>query len=327
MVLTLEPSEVRPEMRPGPHLCFVLMNGLELRHLQALVALAEEGTFTDAAIRLGISQSAVSRTVVALEQIVLTRLVERTTRTVALTPAGERVYAAAILAIASVDDVVRAAHGTVRPLRLGYAWSALGRHTTAVLQRWRTEHPEVPLEVHRIDERAAGLARGAVDIGVIRGRVDDGDLTTQLIFDEPRMAAFPTAHRLAGRSSVRLGELTADTVLLTANGTTTLELWPAAIRPQSTLHVDNLDEWLTEIAGGLAVGVTVESTAILHAHPGIAFVPVSDAGRVTVQLAWPAKRAHPATADFVALVTEVVSTDEGGTDERGAEWNAARRRK
>jgi DNA-binding transcriptional LysR family regulator len=283
------------------------MSALELRHLQTLVALTEEGTFTDAAIRLGVSQSAVSRTVVGFEQLVGTRLVERTTRTVALTPAGQRAYAAAVLALASVDDVVQAAQGATRPLRLGYAWSALGRHTTAVLQRWRTEHPDVPLEVHRVDERAAGLTRGAVDVGVIRGEIDDAAFVTQPIFDEPRVAAFPVAHDLAGRSSVQLAELTDQTMLLTANGTTTLELWPAAIRPQSTLHVDNLDEWLTEIAGGLAIGVTVESTATLHAHPGIAFVPVSDAGRVTVQLAWPANRVHPATADFVDLVTAVVT--------------------
>jgi DNA-binding transcriptional LysR family regulator len=289
-------------------LCFTVMSAVELRHLQALVALTEEGTFTDAAIRLGISQSAVSRTIVAFEHLVGTRLVERTTRTVALTPAGQRTYRAAVSALVAVDDVQLAARGTARPLRLGYAWSALGRHTTAVLQHWRTEHPEVALEVHRVDERSAGLARRTVDVAVIRGEIDDPTLVTQLIFDEPRVAAFPAAHELAGRSSVTLAELTNDTMLLTANGTTTIDLWPAEARPQKILHVDNLDEWLTEVAGGLAIGITAESTAALHAHPGIAFVPVADASRLTVHLAWPATHAHPATAAFVELVTDVVTT-------------------
>nr|MDQ6937773.1 LysR family transcriptional regulator [Actinomycetota bacterium] len=53
---------------------------LEVRHLRVLVTLAAEGTFTDAAIRLGLSQSAVSRTLAQFEHIVGAQLVERTTR-------------------------------------------------------------------------------------------------------------------------------------------------------------------------------------------------------------------------------------------------------
>jgi DNA-binding transcriptional LysR family regulator len=279
---------------------------LELRHLQALVALTEEGTFTDAAIRLGVTQSAVSRTISALEQIVVIPLVERTTRSVALTEAGTRCYRAAVLALAAADEVRSAARGQARPLRLGYAWSALGRHTTEVLQTWRTEHPDMPLEVHRIDERAAGLARGVVDIAVIRGAVAQAGLVTRKIFDEPRMAAVPLTHPLAERRSVALRELGDSTVLITATGTTTLELWPPEHRPRSTLHVDNIDEWITEIAGGLAIGVTTESTAALHAHPGIRFLRVTDAESVPVHLAWPAVRAHPAVGAFADMVDRVI---------------------
>ncbi len=283
------------------------MSGVEVRHLRVLVALTEEGTFTDAAIRLGITQSAVSRTIRSLEKVVGDRLVERTTRSVALTPAGVRCYRAAVRALAALAEVVDAAHGRVRPLRVGYSWSALGRHTTAVLRRWRAEHDDIEIEVHRVDERDGGLGRGAADIAIVRGAFGEPGTTTRRLFAEPRMAVLPVGHRLAGASLVHLADLADDTVLTTGYGTTTLDLWPAAHRPARWLVVDNTDEWLTEIAGGLAIGVTAESTAVQHPHPGVVFVPLADGGTVEVQLAWPSGHAHPAVPDFVALVEDVVA--------------------
>jgi DNA-binding transcriptional LysR family regulator len=295
-------------MHLAADLCLQIMSTIEPRHLQALIAVAEEGTFTDAAIRLGISQSAVSRSISALERILDVRLVERTTRSVALTEYGNHGYRAALVAVAAIADVVDAAQGRFRPLRLGFAWSALGRRTSEVLQSWRTENPGIVLEVHRFDDLVAGLIRGAVDIAVIRSEVDEPGIRTRPIFTEARMAALPVGHRLAGRESVELVDLIDDTVLTTANGTTTLELWPSAQQPRSMLRVDNIDEWLTEIAGGLAVGVTPESTSTQHAHPGIRFVPVTRAQPVTVYLAWPGKHRHPATDTFLALVDRVVAS-------------------
>jgi DNA-binding transcriptional LysR family regulator len=282
------------------------MNRIEVRHLAALVALVEEGTFTDAAIRLRVTQSAVSRTIAALEDAVGVELVRRTTRSVALTPAGRRCYRASVEALTAIADVHGAATGAGRPLRLGYAWSALGRYTTQVLRRWRVEHPDVALEVHRIDDRVGGVGSGAADVAVVRGAVTEADVATRLLFREPRMAALPAGHRLARRAGIALADLRDETVLTSAFGTTTLDLWPAGARPRRSLHVDNTDEWLTEIAGGMAVGVTVESTTTQHAHPGVAFVPLHDAADVPVFLVWPSRHPHPATGEFVELVAAVV---------------------
>lgn len=145
------------------------MNEIEARHLRVLVALADEGTFTDAAIALGVGQSAVSRTLAQFERLVGVTLVHRTTRSVTLTSAGEDARAAAVDALRALDAVVDAATGRRRPLRIGYSWAAMGRHTTGILRAWRYRHPDRPAEVHRIDERLAGLRTGAVDLAVIRG--------------------------------------------------------------------------------------------------------------------------------------------------------------
>ena len=63
---------------------------VELRHLRCLVAVADAGSFTDAALSLRVSQPAVSRTVAALERALAVRLLRRTNREVVLTAAGER---------------------------------------------------------------------------------------------------------------------------------------------------------------------------------------------------------------------------------------------
>lgn len=285
----------------------------DVRQLQALVALTDEGTFTDAAIRLGVTQSAVSRTIAALESRLGVPLVERTTRSVALTPAGRRAYQAAVRALTAFDDVTHAALGTSRPLRLGYSWSALGAFTSPVLREWRARYPHIPLEVHRVDERFAGVDRRVSDVAVVRGEFREPHLASRLVLDEPRLAVLPATHALAGATSVTLADLRHDVLVTATYGTTTSDLWPEGERPPTTLWVDNTDEWLTEIAGGRGVGVTASSTASQHAHTDVVFVPVDGVEPIPVRLVWPAVHAHPALADFVDLVVRIVNDDQAST--------------
>ena len=88
---------------------YTLVMSIELRQLRCLVAIAEAGSFTDAAIDLGISQAAASRTLASLEAALGVRLLRRTTREVTLTAAGGRVLAHARRALAAAEDVVREA--------------------------------------------------------------------------------------------------------------------------------------------------------------------------------------------------------------------------
>ncbi|RFU22016.1 LysR family transcriptional regulator [Geodermatophilus marinus] len=278
---------------------------VEIRQLRALLAVLDTGTFTGAATALHTSQASVSRTVAALERALGAPVLHRTTREVAPTPVGRRVAAHARRVLEEVAAVRRAAAEARGDLRIGYAWAALGRHTTTAQRRWAAEHPGSALTLVQSNTPSAGLLEGAADAGVVRRPVDDPRLRTALLGTEGRVAAMPADDPLARRRSVRLADVAGRTVAVDVlTGTTTEGLWPPPEAP-ARRPVRGVDEWLTAIAAGQAVGVSAEGTAAQHPRPGVVYRPVRDAPRVRVLLAWWADSPPPALEPFVALVWEL----------------------
>lgn len=272
---------------------------VELRHLRALAAIGDEGTITGAAAVLHVSQPALSRTLEQLESRVGVRLADRTTRTLSLTDAGQRLYERAHLILRQLDDALTEAATGVRPLRIGFAWAALGDLTVPLLRAWREAHPGTPVQVHRRDDPEAALRRGEIDAALLRTEpAPDAGLEVRPLYRERRVAAVPEGDPLATRAEVRLTDLADRSVVLCSTAATTGDLWPEGRRPR-TFEVANVDEWLTVIATGEAVGVTALATEQSHPHPGVRYLPLTDVPPVTVRMAWPRTPTHPATAAFL----------------------------
>ncbi|MFJ9029122.1 LysR family transcriptional regulator [Streptomyces sp. NPDC102274] len=281
---------------------------IELRHLRCFLAIAEESSVTRAAARLHLTQPAVSRALAALEKHLGVRLAERSTHHLALTAEGRAFRERAASAVAAFDDALHAERLRSRPLRLGHAWSAFGPYTTPLLRRWERERPETPLELLRIDDRTAGLARGEVDAALLRGPVEIPGLVTELLFTEARIAAVPADGPLAARTSLTLADLVAQPLIVNkVSGTTSPALWPPGAGPATTVTVTNTDEWLTTIAAARGIGVTGASTAAVHPHPGVAYRPVPDAPPLQVFLVRREGAAHPAIPRLAALAHELAS--------------------
>ncbi|MEU6127273.1 LysR family transcriptional regulator [Streptomyces sp. NPDC047123] len=282
---------------------------MELRHLRAFLAIAEEGTITRAAERLHIGQPALSRTLRQLEGHLGVRLVDRSTHHLELTAAGRTFRDKAAAALAAVDAALDPRALSTAPLRLGHPWAALGDLTIPLLRRWDEEHPDVPLELRRIDDRTAGLTQGKVDVALLRGRVTAPGLVTELLVEEERVAVVPAGSDLADRARLTLADLAAWPVALnTVAGTTTLDLWPEGGRPTATIEVGNTDEWLTAIAVGRAVGISTSATPRLHTHPAIVYRPLADAPPVPLLLAWQrGAPGHPAIPDLIRLARAMVA--------------------
>jgi DNA-binding transcriptional LysR family regulator len=293
-------------------LCSLDMS-VELRHLRAFAAIADEGSVTAAARRLAITQPALSRTLAQLERFLGARLVERSTTSLHLSPEGQALLPKVLAALAAVEEVLDPAAVRARPLRVGHAWSGAGPHTTGILREWHRRHPDVPVEVRRIDDRLAGLARGQVDVAFLRGSVEAAGVRTRLLHREPRVAAMPADHRLAGVAATTMAELAAERLVVNpTSGTVSELLWPADARPEVARRVRTVEDWLIAIAAGQGIGLTAASTAELHAHPGVVFVPVGDAPLMAVLLGWREGPGHPARDDFMAVAVEVVGALERG---------------
>ncbi|MEU7579758.1 LysR substrate-binding domain-containing protein [Streptomyces sp. NPDC041068] len=282
---------------------------IELRHLRAFLAIAEEGNVTRAAARLHVAQPALSRTLRQLEDHLGARLADRSTHHFELTAEGRAFRDKAAAALAAVDSALDPGALGARPLRLGHTWAALGNHTVPLLRRWDETHPGTPLRLLRVDDRTAGLTQGKVDAALLRGEIATPGLRTELLASEERVAVMPADSPLAALPRVTLADLAAYPIALnTVSGTTTLDLWPPKDRPVASIEVTNTDEWLIAIAAGRAVGISTVATPSNHAHPLLVYRPLADAPAVPVVLAWSEGLAHPAVPDLLALAQEVFAT-------------------
>lgn len=263
---------------------------LELRQLRCLVAVIEAGTFTDAAIDLRVSQAAVSRNVAALEEALGVRLIHRTTRSVELTSAGERTIRHARRILAAMEDLERDANAGGSTVRIGYAWSALGKHTAEFQRRWAASYPASELRLIRTNTPTAGLAEGTSDFAILRRVPDTTTVELVLVGTEKRYCAMSAGDPLAGKRSVTLAQVAQRTLALDLRtGSTQLDLWPEGERPPSTVSIEDVDDWLTVIGSGKARGITAESTAHQYRRPGVVYRPVRDAPPVPVYAAWSRK--------------------------------------
>ena len=279
---------------------------LDVRQLRAFVAVVDEGTFTDAAIALTTTQASVSRSVAALERELGARLLQRTSRGAVPTTAGERLVGHARRVLEEISAIRRTVADTTGELRVGYAWSALGRHTTTLQRRWSADHPGSSLVLVNANTPTAGLVEGLTDIAITRRSPDDRRFETALIGVERRYAAVPSDHPLARRRSVVMADFAGSTVGIDSRtGTTTEDLWPAHAAPASTRDTHGVDEWLTLIAAGQALGITSEATARQHPRPGVTYRPVRDAGPVSVWLAWWRDNTPTHAAALVRLAAEL----------------------
>ncbi|MEV7865696.1 LysR substrate-binding domain-containing protein [Streptomyces sp. NPDC088124] len=176
-----------------------------LAQLRAFAAVAEHLHFRDAAAAIGMSQPALSGAVSALEEVLGVQLVERTTRKVLLSPAGERLAERAAAVLRAVGALLDEAAGARAPftgiLRLGVIPTVAPYLLPAVLRLAQERYPELDLQVH--EEQTAslldGLAAGRLDLLLLAVPLGQPTVTELPLFDEDFVLVTQDGHPLAGR--------------------------------------------------------------------------------------------------------------------------------
>jgi len=171
----------------------------DLNALSVFALVAEERNFRAAAERLGVSRSAVSQSVRRLEERLGIALVRRTTRSVSLTEAGERLYRQVAPAIAEMQSAVETARSfRERPRgQLRLAVSSIAEHFLAgpLLARFTEANPEIQLDVYVTDDELDIVAEG-YDAGVRLGEVIEQDMIAiPVAGDERQLAVCSPAYR------------------------------------------------------------------------------------------------------------------------------------
>ena len=250
-----------------------------LSQLRAFSAIAEHLHFRDAAAAVGTSQPALSGAVAALEEALGTRLVERTTRRVLLTPAGERVARHTRRVLDALADLVEEAESARRPftgpLHLGVIPTVAPYVLPALLRLARSEYPELQLYVH---EEQTGLLLD----GLIGGRLDllllalpSGITGVEEIplYDEDFTLIVPEGHPLAGREDVPKSALRDLDVLLLDEGHCLRDQALDVCREvgageAGATRAASLPTLVQLVAGGLGVTLLPETAIDVETRPG-----------------------------------------------------------
>lgn len=291
---------------------------MELRHLEFFTAVAGELSFTRAAERLNIAQSAVSAGIRSLENELDVALFDRSRRQIRLTAVGEMLLPAAREALDSVgavrDVAIAATHAVTGVVVVGLMTSVTVVDVPRMLGDFRTQHPGVGVRLRAAGRGSAGLVddltSGEIDLAflALSGPIPSA-LTADPIASSPMVLVVPSGHRLAGSRTVELAELGAEEFIDLPPGYAARTIVDAAfaaagVERRVTIEVADIGTAAGYVANGLGVALLPEFAAI--ATPGIERIPARGVADFTVYLA--AARARRASAAVRALVDVVLRT-------------------
>jgi DNA-binding transcriptional LysR family regulator len=300
---------------------------IEVRHLQALVAVSEAGTFGRAAEALGYTQSAVSQQIAALERAIGAPVFDRPggPRPVRLTAAGELLleHAHTVLgtlrgAAADIEALTRGDRGR---LRVGTIQSVGTRVLPGLLTRFAVERPGVEIVLHEaLDPRQLLDMVDAQDLDVTFcvDPLPEGPFVTKVVLEDPFVLLAPASPLWLGRTSVAVEEIATHPLIGNRNPTCYAQtlLSFEGMAPNFVFQSDDNSTIQGCVAAGLGLSLAPMLTIDLD-DPTITTVPLSPSVPPRlITVAWHRDR-RPS-----ALLDAFIEATQGVCDRIAAEWSA-----
>jgi DNA-binding transcriptional LysR family regulator len=291
---------------------------VELRLLSALVAVADESSVSAAAARLRIAQPSLSRQLRLLERQLGLPLFERSGRRLRVTAAAAPVVDAARAALASADDVIRAAQraaaGSTGRLAIAVQPGCSPLLFMNALAAFRQRHPLVETSMVELtdDEQERRLRDGRLDLALTRLAPPADDLPHAVLVKEPLSLVVSANHRLAGTARASLADVAGEPVTFypradqpIAHHWLTRQLRAAGL--PATLQEASLPSIFATVAAGLAVSVLVSSYEDVLRPPNVRFIPL-DGLAVNLIMTWPSEPESPTLSAFRRELTRALPT-------------------
>ncbi|MFF0288004.1 LysR family transcriptional regulator [Streptomyces sp. NPDC005262] len=298
---------------------------MELRHLSAFIAVAEELHFGRAAKRLQMAQPPLSQQIRQLEKELGVQLFERNTRSVRLTSAGESFLQPVRTVLDDLDTAVRAARAAGRGeygrVTIGFA-GASSRETLPLLTRAvRAAHPALELVMKGqtyADVALAGVADGSLDLGFVRLPVTRPGVQYRVIDEEELVCALPSDHPLARLEQVPLEVLAQEPfVSFPANTGSTVRdatvgaCEGAGFNPRVVQEAPDSYTILALVAAGVGVTLTVTSCQHIQQN-GLVYRPLAGPPiRLQAALAWRTDNPSAALRAVLAVAEGALPTPAG----------------
>jgi DNA-binding transcriptional LysR family regulator len=299
--------------------------GMELRHLRYFIGVAEEENVSRAALRLHVSQPALSRQIRDLEEELGFLLLERSAKSVRLTDAGRVFLIEARAVLQRAEDAVKAARaiatGEHGELHVGYAPSLTARILPPALRAFQAELPTVRVRLHDLstEEMLAGLREGRLQIAfVVRltPAMLRGLRFEELARDSICLAVAPN-HSLAGRRTVTLTEAAREPFI-----TYSRKDYPEAhemlaamfaglkTKPRIVEEHDSVSSLITAVESGAGVAVAPQSLTCT-AGPRLKLIPIVPAPEpLVVGAAWSKIGLTAAAERFLKCAKQTASNKE-----------------
>jgi DNA-binding transcriptional LysR family regulator len=295
--------------------------GVDLRRLRYFVAVAEERHFGRAAVRLHMSAPPLSQRIRELEHELGVPLFERTSRKVALTPAGERLLVEARDVLRAMDRFDAAAAEVVAAappmMTIGYCHGSEGG-AVRVFHAFRAEHPDAVVRPEAMTSLQIldGVRSSRVAVGIVRGPVVDPDQVASVPLARVPVdhVAVPPGHRLAAGDGVEAAALDGEPVLVvdaavapTAHGEIEAYCTAMGARPRWVIHAaTQMERMLDMVAAGAGIGwLNAWQVERAAERSDVAVRPLRPVALFDdFRVAWRAGDTAATTAAFVRVVLE-----------------------
>jgi DNA-binding transcriptional LysR family regulator len=295
-----------------------------MRHLRALIAVGEELNFTRAAERLHLTQQALSGQIRQLEQRVGTKLVERDTRRVALTPAGVALCRQARSLLQGTQQAIadaRAASAHAPRLTVGIIAPLTHRLVAPAMRAFAEAHPDVELTIHfgSFLDAWGGLRDGVADVAFVYGEFDQTGLELQLLFSAPRGCALAADNPLAAKQELTLEEFLGEPLVdVPMSDPVCWAYWRADKHrngrpPRIGATVQAFDGLIEAIGAGLGVAGTIApGVDALGAPAGVVFRPVAGLEPLDFYIGRRAGDERKPVIDFIQSTNDALSPPAPG---------------
>lgn len=290
---------------------------VELRHLRAFIVLAEDLNFTRAAARLHVVQQALSAQIRQLEEALGVSLFERSTRHVALTPAGQALLAHAPSALqhveAAMDQARRTSADDSGALTLGLLATAPLDFTPALLRAFAAERPRVQVSIRNVafDDPSGGVRDRQTDVALVWRPFDETGVACEPLFADERWALLPADHRLAATSPIEAAALAGEPfVWVDHMDPVARDFWTLAEArggrpPAIGARITGFEDLFAAVRAGRAVAASPRSVTATLPWKDLVARPVRGLAPAIVAVCWRAGDDNPLVRAFVASAQRV----------------------